>query len=166
VRVDDSSAQGHLTLAYYGLLLFLDNPLGYGFGFQPFQFWTDYWDELYNMPSPGGVQSKELHDYALNMMTTYGIGLLLFLPIVIKLLSRAGSSIIFFVPYIVQIMFHNAGPFWNDTIIWFAIAAVSVAVPATAAAPAAAPRRPAPPKPPRYQPRSFSRAIPEASHGP
>ena len=133
VRVDDNSAASRFALAYYGLVLFLDNPLGYGFAFKPYELWTNYWHEFYTMASPSALQSKELHNYAFNMLNTYGIGLLLFVPAAIILLRRAKASLIFFIPYIVQIMFHNAGPFWSDAIIWFVVAAISVAVPASAA---------------------------------
>lgn len=132
VRVDDNSAASRFALAYYGLVLFLDNPLGYGFAFKPYELWTNYWHEFYTMASPSALQSKELHNYAFNMLNTYGIGLFLFVPAAITLLRRAKASLIFFVPYIVQIMFHNAGPFWSDAIIWFVVAAISVAAPAAA----------------------------------
>ena len=144
IRVDDSSAASRLALAYYGVVLFLDNPLGYGFAFKPFEHWTDYWHDFYTMASPTALQSKELHNYAFNMLNTYGIGLFLFIPAAIKLLGRGRASLIFFIPYIVQIMFHNAGPFWSDAIIWFVIAAIAAAAPATgvssrAASPTTAP---------------------------
>jgi hypothetical protein len=144
VRVDDNSASSRFALAYYGLSLFLDNPLGYGFAFKPFEHWTDYWHEFYTMASPSALQSKELHNYAFNMLNTYGIGLFLFVPAAIKLLGRGKASLIFFIPYVVQIMFHNAGPFWGDAIIWFVIAAITAAAPATgvssrAASPTTAP---------------------------
>ncbi|MGZ2411650.1 O-antigen ligase/polysaccharide polymerase Wzy-like membrane protein [Sphingomonas sp. F9_3S_D5_B_2] len=125
LTVTDNSADGHVTLAYYGLLLIRDNPLGYGLTFKPFEHWAQYWSVLYTMPSPGGTQSKQLHDYVLNMLTTYGIGLLLFVPWTVKLLAQARASLLFFVPYIIQILFHNSGPFWGDAIIWFVIAAVA-----------------------------------------
>jgi hypothetical protein len=34
---------------------------------------------------------------------------------------------VFFIPYFVQIMFHNSGPFYNDVILYFTTAAISVA---------------------------------------
>ena len=135
VKSDDNSATGRASLFTFGLMLFRDNPLGYGFGFSPTEHWTDYWQDLYTLPSAAVVQSKQLHNYALNMLNTYGIGLLLLAPAVIGLLRRGRASLIFFIPYIVHIGFHNSGPLWNDMVVWFAIAAISVAgqkVPATA----------------------------------
>ncbi len=137
VRVNDASAEGRITLAYYGLRLFLDNPLGYGFDFKPYAYWTQYWQDLYELPSPAVVQSKILHNYVLSMLNFYGIGLLLFAPLISRLLARAKTSLLFFVPYIVHILFHNSGPLWNDAIIWFVIAVIAATPgPVTGMAPA------------------------------
>lgn len=127
IRTDDNSAAVRQTMAYYGVRLFLDNPLGYGFGFDPTQLWTKYWPELYLMPAPDGVQVHPLHNYVTSMPNIYGIGLLLMVPIVFTLLRRGAASLIFFIPYIVQIMFHNSGPFYSDSVIWFVIAAIGAA---------------------------------------
>jgi hypothetical protein len=126
VRADDASAQGRTTMYYYGWLLFSHNPLGYGFAFKPFTLWGNFWHELYSMPSPNGIRETELHNYVLSMVNTYGIGLLLFLPPVAGQLLRSRATLLFFVPYICHIMFHNSGPFWNDTILWFVVAVLSV----------------------------------------
>jgi hypothetical protein len=116
------------TLIYYGLRLFADNPVGYGLAFAPMTLWSSYWPDIYTMPAPRGVQVNDLHNYLLTMVNTYGIGLLLLAPIIARLLRSAGASFIFFVPYFVQILFHNAGPFYNDTVIWFVSAAIATAV--------------------------------------
>jgi hypothetical protein len=127
VQTDDKSATGRMPLITFGLILFRDNPLGYGLEFSPTDHWTDYWHYLYTLPSAVVVQTEELHNYALNMLNTYGIGLLLLVPMVFGLLRRAKASLLFFIPYIVHIAFHNSGPLWNDMIIWFVVAAISVA---------------------------------------
>jgi hypothetical protein len=126
-QIDDKSATGRTSLFTFGLILFRDNPLGYGFGFSPTQHWSEYWHDLYNLPSAIVVQTKDLHNYALNMLNTYGVGLLLLVPAVLGLLRRGRASLIFFIPYGVHIAFHNYGPLWNDMLFWFAIAAISVA---------------------------------------
>ena len=126
-KVDDNSAAARITMVYYGIRLFADHPLGYGFAFEPMNLWTSYWPDLYTMPSPEGVQVHDLHNYVLSMLNIYGVGILLLVPIAAKLLGRASGSIIFFVPYIVHISFHNSGPFYNDSVIWFVIAAVGAA---------------------------------------
>lgn len=124
-RVDDDSAAARITMVYYGIRLFVDNPVGYGLAFAPMSLWTSYWPDLYMMPAPEGVQVHELHNFVLNMLNMYGVGILLFAPVVSRLLRRASGSIIFFLPYIIQILFHNAGPFYNDSVIWFVIAAIA-----------------------------------------
>ena len=126
-RADDNSAAARGTLFYYGLRLFADNPLGYGFTFAPMTLWNSYWPELYLMAAPRGVRENDLHNYVVNMVNIYGIGILLLTPIIAKLLWRAKSSLIFFVPYLVHILFHNSGPFYNDNVIWFVIAAIAAA---------------------------------------
>jgi hypothetical protein len=127
VSLEDNSAPGRYTLNYYGLRLFLDNPLGYGFGFKPFDHWTAYWQEIYTLGNPDAIRDKPLHNYVITMFNTYGVGLLLFAPVVATLLKRGGSSILFFTPYMLHILFHNAGPFFNDTVVWFVVAAIAAA---------------------------------------
>jgi hypothetical protein len=140
VRTDDDSAAARMTMIVYGLRLFADNPLGYGLAFAPMSLWSSYWSDLYLLPAPEGIRIHDLHNYVLNMLNMYGIGLLLLAPLIARLLRRATSSLIFFVPYLVHILFHNSGPFYNDNVIWFVIAAVAAAgrrsEPRTAAAPA------------------------------
>ena len=125
VRTDDDSAEARSTLVYYGLRLFLDNPLGYGLTFAPMTLWQHYWPDLYMMQAPQGTRENELHNYAVNMLNVYGIGLLLLVPVVVRLLRQSKASLIFFVPYVVHILFHNYGPFFNDNVIWFVIAAIA-----------------------------------------
>ena len=124
-RVGDNSSTGRLPLVNFGVLLFLDNPLGYGFDFASQDHWSKFWPEIYSMPSAGVIRVAELHNYFLNMLTTYGIGLLLTVPPVALLLWRGRKFIPVFIPYIAHITFHNSGPFWNDTLFWFVIGAFS-----------------------------------------
>jgi len=42
-------------------------------------------------------------------------------------LTRSKASLIFFIPYIIHILFHNYGPFFNDNVIWFVVAAIAAA---------------------------------------
>ena len=127
LRADDQSAAARLVFAYYGFRLFIDNPLGYGFGFAPYELWGSYWSDLYMMYGSQGTRQKLLHNYVWSMVNIYGVGLLLLAPIAIKLLMRASIYCIFFIPYAVHILFHNSGPFYSDTIIWFVIAAIGAA---------------------------------------
>ena len=125
-RVGDNSSSGRYTLATYGLMLMADNPLGYGFGFVSQDHWQPYWTDLYTLPGAGEVREAELHNYLLNMMTTYGIGLLLVCPLAVHVLLRARRWVIAFVPYVVHMAFHNTGPFWNVTLFWFVVGAIAV----------------------------------------
>jgi len=127
LRVDDNSASGRLPLFTFGGLLLLDNPLGYGFGFESTHYWSRYWPDLYAMPSAGVIREVELHNYVLNMATTYGLGLVAAAPLALTLIWKGRDYLLFFVPYTVHIMFHNSGPFWNDTLFWFVVGALSVA---------------------------------------
>ena len=121
----DRSALTRVPLVTLGWKLFLDNPLGYGFGFEPFAHWSKYWHEIYTLPGADAVRDRDLHNYPLSMLNTYGIGLLLALPLAVLLLARSKIFLIYFIPYVIHILFHNSGPFWNDTLIWFAIGAAS-----------------------------------------
>ena len=127
VRTDDNSSAARSTLVYYGLRLFVDNPLGYGLTFAPMTLWQSYWPDIYMMQAPRGVRENDLHNYLVSMLNIYGIGLLLLTPIVTKLLWHSRTSLIFFVPYLVHILFHNSGPFYNDNVFWFVIAAIAAA---------------------------------------
>lgn len=128
LRTDDNSATGRGSLLSMGVLLLFDNPLGYGFGFNPSDHWQKVWQQLYTLENPSVLKDTKLHNYVLNMLNTYGIGLLILAPLVYHLLMRARHVMIFFVPYLVHIMFHNSGPFWNDVLFWFVVAALSAPV--------------------------------------
>ena len=127
LRTDDNSAAARSAFAYYGARLFLDNPVGYGFGFIPYELWSPYWPDLYMMRGSRGTRETMLHNYVLSMINIYGVGLLILAPMAIKLLIRSSVYLIFFIPYAVHILFHNSGPFYSDTIIWFVIAAIGAA---------------------------------------
>lgn len=123
-RADDNSVLSRVSMNIYGVMLFLDNPLGYGWAFSPSDHYAAFWRDLSATPAPGALAEKELHNYFLNMLNTYGIGLVLVLPLAYFLLRRSSAVLIFFIPYIVHITFHNSGPFWNDIPFWFGIAAL------------------------------------------
>ena len=127
LRTDDKSAAARSVFTYYGIRLFIDNPVGYGFGFLPYELWAPYWPDLYMMRGSRGTQENMLHNYVLSMVNIYGVGLLIVAPLALKLLIRAFPYYIFFIPYGVHILFHNSGPFYSDTIIWFVIAAIGTA---------------------------------------
>ena len=153
-RVGDNSSTGRLPLVTFGALLFLDNPLGYGFDFASQDHWTKFWPAIYSMPSAGVIRVAELHNYFLNMLTTYGIGLLLTAPLVALLLWRGRDLLPVFIPYVVHITFHNSGPFWNDTLFWFVIGTFYAMRAAGAGDEAPKSRKHAVPWPPAFRPRA------------
>jgi hypothetical protein len=127
VRTDDGSATAREALFSYGAILFFGNPLGYGFAFNPNDHFAQYWQQLSTLSNPDSVKTAELHNYILNMLNVYGVGLILVAPLIYRCLVRAGANILFFIPYIVHIMFHNSGPFWNDLLFWIAVSILSAA---------------------------------------
>jgi len=120
--VDDKSATGRITLYYYGWRLFQDWPIGYGLAFNPVDHWSQYWNELRSMPNAQDVQSFPLHNYILNMLNFYGVGMMFLIPLMRRAFSIHAWTILFFTPYIVHILFHNAGPFWDDSLVWIVVA--------------------------------------------
>jgi len=129
VQTGDASSEGRATLIYYGLLLFKGHPFGFGFDFDPTRYWQTYWSDVQDMPNPGAIIVYPLHNYALMMLCFYGFPLLFFLPTIFKMLWQQRTLLVYFVPYVIHIAFHNTGPFWNDFMIWFVTAlGTSVAV--------------------------------------
>lgn len=122
VNFDDKSALGRIGLYYYGILLFLARPYGYGLGFDPTLYWHDYWSEIAAFPNAAVITGYPLHNYILNMLNFYGVFILFLMPLTLKMLFKQKRVWIYFIPYVIHILFHNAGPFWNDTFVWFAIA--------------------------------------------
>jgi len=117
----DKSSEGRGTLFYYGLRLFIDRPIGYGLGFHPADHWMKYWNEFKNMPNSGVIVTYPLHNYILNMLNFYGAGMLLLVPLALRMAVRNFSVWLAFVPYVAHILLHNYGPLWNDTTIMFVL---------------------------------------------
>ena len=119
----DKSSEGRQTLMYYGWRLLSARPFGYGLGFDPRLHWEGQWSHIRDLPNAIVVRSVELHNYVLNMLNYYGILILATLPLVFRMLYRRRVFLLGFIPYCVHIVFHNYGPFQNDTMIMFLIAA-------------------------------------------
>lgn len=128
LQTGDASSEGRGTLTYYGMLLLKNQPFGYGFDFDPTRYWQIYWSDLQHLPYPGTVIVYPLHNYALMMLCFYGFPLLFFLPFIWRMLWPNRALLVFFIPYIIHIAFHNTGPFWNDFMIWFVTALGTTAV--------------------------------------
>lgn len=121
-QTDDKSSSGRAALFYYGFLLFVNHPLGYGLGFDPTLYWGDYWHLVQGMPNAGAIQVFPLHNYILSMLNFYGVGILLLAPLLWIVFRSYRWTALYFIPYVAHIMFHNAGPFWDDPLIWSVIA--------------------------------------------
>ena len=119
----DKSSEGRQTLVYYGWRLLNARPFGYGLGFDPRLHWEGQWPYIRDLPNAIVVRTVELHNYALNMLNYYGVMILGTLPFIGWMLYRRRMLLLGFIPYCVHIVFHNYGPFQNDTLIMFLIAA-------------------------------------------
>jgi len=128
LETGDSSSEGRVTLSYYGLLLFLAQPFGYGLSFDPKSLWYPHWDAIQWTPSPVIVQMFPLHNYPLSILNMYGAICLLFLPKVWQFMSRSWAATLCFAPYFINLLFHNGGPMWYDYFVWFAFGIAAVAI--------------------------------------
>lgn len=118
---DDGSAEGRGVLANYGVRLFLDNPLGYGLGFNSTDLWADYWEYLQYANNSQVVKTFTLHNYFLLMLNKYGIATLMVLPILLPRSRKDWTMLLAFVPYFFHVAFHNDGPLQADFLIWYII---------------------------------------------
>jgi hypothetical protein len=125
----DKSSEGRETLMAYGAQLFQDRPIGYGLGFNPTLYWGDHMELLLRMDNPQPALLFELHNYILTMLNCYGIGILLFVLPAMIMIRRHSTSILPFLPYVIHILFHNYGPLAkNDTLVFLALATVTMAM--------------------------------------
>ncbi|HEY9217544.1 MAG TPA: O-antigen ligase family protein [Phenylobacterium sp.] len=127
-QTDDKSASGRWPLLAYGWRLFLANPIGYGFGFDPREHWAEHWTALSHFENAVVIAKLDLHNYILNTLNRYGAGTLLLLPLVLTLLHRHRWVLLGFAPYAFHILFHNDGPLDADYMFWFVVALTSVRI--------------------------------------
>lgn len=120
-RSDDSSALGRRTLQVYGFNLLMNNPIGYGLGFNSTGNWTLYWDEVRLLDNPLIVARHVLHNYYLIMLNKYGIGIVAVAVVIALKLFRDKIILLALIPYAVHIFYHNDGPLQGDFLIWFMI---------------------------------------------
>ncbi|MCI0428968.1 MAG: O-antigen ligase family protein [Rhodospirillales bacterium] len=120
-ETEDGSAVGRFVLQYYGLLLFLARPIGYGLTFDSTEHWTEFWTYVKDFDNANAVTAYALHNYFLMMINKYGFPILLVAGAVAWKLGRHKWALLGFVPYLVQIFFHNDGPLMADFLIWYII---------------------------------------------
>ena len=120
--VADESSLGRITFLVYGLILFVNRPIGYGLGFNPIDYWPYYWEDIQWTPVPYFIQVFPLHNYFLTILNMYGFFVLFFVPIIIRIAKKYNIAVISLIPYWVHILFHNDGPMWSDFVVWFVFA--------------------------------------------
>lgn len=120
---EDQSAMGRQVLYLFGVRLFLDNPLGMGWGFHPADYAWLYWEHLTEFGKPQIVFRLELHNAFLNYILVYGVmGLA---PILFLVIARPKTAVLFsliFVSYLVHCLLHNKGFFYTGLMVWIPVA--------------------------------------------
>ncbi|QJB69696.1 O-antigen ligase family protein [Parasphingorhabdus halotolerans] len=117
----DGSALGREALALFGLRLFVEQPFGYGLLFDSTQYANAHLHFTANLQNPNVIRHFSLHNYYLQMLTKYGILLIIIIPQIIPRDRAALFGWLGFLPYIVHIAFHNEGPLTSDFMFWFVI---------------------------------------------
>ena len=72
-NTSDGSALGRFTLGSYGIRLFLNQPMGYGLGFNPRDHWPEHWEFLQHMANAQAIRHYGLHNFFLNSLNKYGL---------------------------------------------------------------------------------------------
>lgn len=120
--VNDGSALGRAVLADYGWRLFAARPIGYGYGFDSTQHWSEYWQYMLYYANPEQIRRFAPHNYVIIMLNKYGIGLLLLLPLIVPRSRAAWAATLPFLAYLLHILFHNDGPLLADFLFWYVVA--------------------------------------------
>lgn len=121
IRVGDKSSSGRWPLMVYGWRLFVDQPFGYGLGFDPTLYWTKHWTALADIYHADIIQTTPLHNHALNTLNKYGMGSI-FAGVFVAFLSlRHRQVLLGFIPYVMHVLFHNEGPMGSDFLIWLVL---------------------------------------------
>ncbi len=128
MSLDDQSAQGRKTLYKYGVDLFLQHPLGYGFGFDTVEYATNFFINAQNIFSYGPEEKAQyivpVHNALLNLVHAFGVGgLALFTYYLYRLLDGYWYRYVFLCGALMNSVFHNAGILAGDLFIDMVIAA-------------------------------------------
>jgi hypothetical protein len=138
---EDGSALGRAVLADFGWRLFMARPLGYGLGFDSTLYYNEFSQYLLYFANPEQARLYPPHNYILNMLNKYGIGMILLVPLIIPRRAAVYAAALPFTAYLLHILFHNDGPFQADFLIWYVFAMFTPALALmNAARPAAATR--------------------------
>jgi hypothetical protein len=122
LTVVDGSALGRLPLAVLGVSLVLDNPMGYGWGFDTREIAFLYWTAIEDFANSTQAERFALHNYFLNFLVTYGVAIL---PLLFIIAIGSWREMLLFVlmslGYWINILTHNSGPFFGDNFFWFTL---------------------------------------------
>lgn len=125
----DKSSMARGPLLQYGWRLFLNNPFGYGLSFDSKVLVnTVQTSDLMSFLSAnllGNILTRlDMHNNWLITLNIYGIFLMPLLIYFLYLAANLTRSIILFLPYLVHITVHNAGPFNGDYVFWMTLGIV------------------------------------------
>jgi O-Antigen ligase len=122
---EDSSAVSRIVLLAYGMLLFLEQPFGYGLDFNSMEHAGQYLGVLRDFEYSDRIARVALHNYYLLMLNKYGALILIVGALCAGRMLRNGLIVVAFIPYMVHIFYHNDGPYQADFLIWFVIPVLS-----------------------------------------
>lgn len=116
----DKSAQNRMALAYGAILQFFEQPFGYGWGFDVTKNAGAYWKFVASMPGASAIFIRDPHNGFINFLLSYGIlGILTVISFALPRRRYFLSFLFLFSPYFFHVLFHNAGVFVGDNIIWY-----------------------------------------------
>ncbi|TYC85094.1 O-antigen ligase [Novosphingobium sp. BW1] len=125
LQTGDNSSLGRLTLIKYGVMLFVDNPFGYGATFEPRDYALQYLGYFWGDPTKSYIYRYPLHNYVMSVANIYGV---LALPVLFKVIGIFRKNVLIYITfaaYITHILFHNSGPFYqNEIFFWFVVGVV------------------------------------------
>ncbi len=119
LNTENSSSEGRTALRLFGILLFFDNPFGYGLNFDSTQYWWLHWQDVQNLENPEAIMIHALHNYYLMVLNKNGFLVLPCFVFVGLLLWRNRIFALGLVPYLVHIFYHNDGPLQADFMFWY-----------------------------------------------
>ncbi|SFS13136.1 O-antigen ligase family protein [Sphingomonas jatrophae] len=126
-RRDDGSSNNRPTLRTYAYHLIKDQPIGHGLDFDSRDLGYAYLDKVKYMPNSMALVQWGLHNYYNNMLTKYGVLILLLVPFLLPTSRAAAMAWLPFLPYLIHAFYHNDGP-PTDILIGYLIAAGGILV--------------------------------------
>ena len=124
---DDGSAVGRIVLVKHGIRLFLERPMGYGLNFNPTSHWTSSWEDLQTMDNAKIIRNQALHNYFLNCLNKYGVGIIFVGAWAVFYMIRDWRVYLPLIAYVAHIAYHNDGPLQADFLIWYFLPLMTIA---------------------------------------